>query len=82
MGRVLHVRLDEATEQALNRLSRESGPAESDLVRRALAAYADGLPASTRPAIIGLGEFSSGVGDLASNKAHLAGLGSKSTRKP
>jgi hypothetical protein len=75
MASTVQARLDKNTERALARLVRRLGWSPSRVVRegvRLLAATHLGTP---RRRVIGLGEFSSGVSDLGSNKEHLRGLG-------
>ncbi len=71
---IVHARLDADTQRILERLRRRTGLRDSELIRRALRALDDTVvPGSSR--IVGIGKFSSGVGDLASNKRHLEGFG-------
>jgi hypothetical protein len=72
---IVHARLDEETRLILARLRRRTGLRDSELIRRALRALDAGPKARPRPRIVGLGEFDSGLGDLASNKRHLHGFG-------
>ena len=77
MARIIHARLDTATERLLGRLRRESELSDSELVRQGLHALVERLPPRRTRKIVGLGRFRSGVPDLGSNKSHLAGLGRK-----
>lgn len=76
MEKVVHARLDEETQQLLERLRRQTGLNDSSLVRRGLRALAGAmlLPRGRIP--VGTGKFESGVDDLGSNKEHLRGFGS------
>jgi hypothetical protein len=71
---IVHARLDADTRRILERLRRKTGLRDSELIRRALRAL-DETAVGRPPRIVGVGEFSSGVGDLASNKRHLEGFG-------
>jgi hypothetical protein len=73
-GRIVQARVDEETERVLASLRRRTGLSESELVRRALRALNEGLPAAGKR-IYGVGRFSSGCPDLGSNKRHLVGFG-------
>ena len=76
MGSTIQARLDKDTEKALAQLVRRLGWTPSRVVRegvRLLAACH--VPKGKRRTIIGQGEFASGVGDLATNKAHMRGFG-------
>lgn len=75
MARVAHVRLDDDTDELLDRLTRQTGKSASEIVREGLRLVADATPPSDTPVIIGLGAFDSGLDDLGSNKAHLRGFG-------
>ncbi len=72
---VVHARLDPESRRTLDRLKRRTGLTDSELIRRALKAYSDREASSAPRRIIGLGEFESGVADLATNEEHLAGFG-------
>ena len=72
----VQARLDRQSEEALNRLMRRLGRSPSEIVRegiKLLDACNSARPVSQR--IIGLGEFSSDVRDLGSNKKHLKNFG-------
>lgn len=72
---VVHARLDPETRRTLDRLRRATGLTDSELIRRALKAFVERESGTARRSIIGLGEFESGVPDLASSKEHLTGFG-------
>lgn len=75
MGSSIQARLDKDTEAVLARLVRRLGWSPSRVVREGLRLLAAcQIPEGGRT-IIGQGKFASGVGDLASNKAHLRGFG-------
>jgi hypothetical protein len=72
---IVRVQLDAETRLTLDRLRRSTGLTDSELVRRALRAFADREARGSRPRTFGLGQFESGVSDLATNRSHLAGFG-------
>jgi hypothetical protein len=76
MSRVVHARLDPATERLLNRLKRQRGWSDSEIVRLGIRSLAQ-LELRQRQGrqIVGLGRFRSKVRDLGSNKKHLDGFG-------
>lgn len=74
--KIVHARLDAETGSLLERLRRQTGLQDSELVRRAIRALARRTTAAApRVEIVGVGAFASGVSDLGSSKAHLAGFG-------
>jgi len=75
MPKIVHARLDDASDHLLRRLRRNTGLGDSELIRRGLRALDALAGAKGRPGIVGLGAFASGVRDLASNKRHLDGFG-------
>jgi Ribbon-helix-helix protein, copG family len=77
MAKLVQARLDDETDELLKELRKRTGLSDSELVRRGVRSLADALPAPGGVHVIGVGRFSSGVRDLGSNKAHLAGLGRK-----
>ncbi len=74
MNRTIQARLDDEGLRALAHLKR-LGWSPSNAVREGLRLLSASHPHSGRPRIIGLGGFSSGVRDLASNKKHLREFG-------
>ena len=74
MTRIVHARIDPATEKLLADLQRQLGWSDSQVVREGIKALR-ALLAPGRRRIRGLGKFSSGLGDLGSNKAHLKRFG-------
>jgi hypothetical protein len=75
MAKIVQARIDDETEAILKDLRRRTGLTDSELLRKSIRALA-ALPSSDRRArVIGVGKFASGVGDLGSNKARLAGFG-------
>lgn len=75
--KIVHARLDSETETLLRRLKRRSGMNESAIIRQALRALAAQELTAGPPKIIGAGKFSSGLGDLSTNKRYLDDLGKK-----
>jgi hypothetical protein len=75
VAKIVHARLDDESHRLLKRLRRSTGLTDSDLLRQGLRTLATNRRAHGRPAILGLGKFTSGHRDLASNKAHLRGFG-------
>ncbi len=74
--RVINARLDSGSSEALNALLHSLGWSESQIIREALIKFAAQCPRKKKPGFVGLGKFSSGIRDLASNKRHLEGFGS------
>ncbi|HET8549552.1 MAG TPA: hypothetical protein VFL57_16180 [Bryobacteraceae bacterium] len=75
MPTIVQARLDERTDRELERLSKQLGWTPSQVVREGISVLAACHGRSPRRRIFGLGEFSSGVSDLGSNKKHLRGFG-------
>jgi hypothetical protein len=75
MSRIVHARIDPATEKLLRTLEQRLGWSDSRIVREGIKALRVLLPPGRRR-IIGLGQFRSGIPDLGSNKRHLEGFGS------
>lgn len=74
MTRIVHARIDPATEKLLQDLERQLGSTDSQVVREGIKAL-QVLLTPGRRRIRGLGQLCSGVPDLGSNKAHLNGFG-------
>lgn len=72
--RTVQARLDVETEKTLARLVNQLGMTPSMVVREGIRLVAASQPKTRK--IAGLGQFSSGVSDLGSNKKHLKGFGS------
>ncbi len=75
MARIVHARLDPATEKMLREVERSLGWTDSEVVRAGIKMVRGVLVRSRARAIVGLGRFRSGVPDLGSNKDHLKGFG-------
>ena len=74
MTKVVQARLDQKTHAALETTMRRLGRTQSEVIRDAINFFVScSRPAGKR--IQGIGKFSSGRSDLASNKAHLQGFG-------
>jgi hypothetical protein len=71
--KTVQARLDADTEKTLSKLVDQLGLSPSMVVREGIRLLAATQPKSRK--IAGLGEFSSGVSDLGSNKKHLQGFG-------
>ena len=76
MSKVVHARLDGESEQLLAKLQRTLGLNQSEVIREALRSLGALASKKRKRRIIGLGEFHSGIKDLAIKKKHLAGFGS------
>ena len=77
MAKTLTARLDEKSQKELERLSKNLSKTESEIIRESIHLMATTYLAASngRLNFIGLGEFSSGITDLASNKKHLDDFG-------
>ena len=75
MARVIHARLDDDIEKLLEKLQRQSGWSDSQVVREGIKALTVMLGPKGKRIIVGAGRFRSGVSDLGSNKRHLRGFG-------
>ncbi len=71
----VQARLDEKSAAALETLERRLGLSSSEVVRASLCLMVKQDPASQKKRFLGVGEFSSGIGDLATNKKHMEGFG-------
>lgn len=75
MSKTINARLDDESEELLERLQQDLGQNASEVVRSALKALAAVTPRSAGERVVGIGQFTSGVSDLGSNKKHLKGFG-------
>jgi hypothetical protein len=75
MRSTIQARLDEPSQKRLEQLVKRLGWSTSRVVREGLRLLAACHITHGKRKIIGQGKFASGVGDLASNKAHLRGFG-------
>jgi hypothetical protein len=75
MSRIIHARLDRATEKMLRACQRRWGWSDSEVVRQAIKTLGGLLIRGRARALVGVGRFRSGVPDLGSNKNHLQGFG-------
>jgi Arc/MetJ-type ribon-helix-helix transcriptional regulator len=75
--KTVQARLDEESEQALRHLTRQLGWSPSRVVREGLRLMAKhhGAQRAKKRKIIGMGEFSGGPSDLATNKKHMEDYG-------
>jgi len=76
----VQARLDEETQEALDGLVRRLGWSPSRVVREGIR-LVDKHHAKPRPRMIGIGMFSSGLGDLATNKKYMEGFGAKGLKR-
>jgi hypothetical protein len=67
--------LDASARRTLSQLVSHLGWIPSRVVREGLRLLAASHPATERPRIVGMGQFSSGVPDRGSSKKHLKGFG-------
>ena len=75
MTRIIHARLDAATEKLLKEMERRLGWNDSRLVREGIKALRALLFRGQDRKIIRQGAFRSGKPDLGTNKKHLEGFG-------
>ena len=75
MKHTVQARLDSDAQKTLAQFVRRFGWTPSRVVREGLRLLAASHPPASRPRIVGMGKFSSGVRDLGSNKKHLKGFG-------
>jgi hypothetical protein len=75
MPSIVQARLDTDSQAALDRLTTQLGWSPSKVVREALKLLAERQKPSSRPKVIGVGRFDSGISDLGSNKKHLSRFG-------
>jgi len=81
MRTIVQARLDEETQAALDRLTRSEGWTASRVIRESILFMDENRAAKPRRKMIGIGEFDSGVDDLATNKKYLDDLGVSSMGK-
>ena len=77
----VQARLDVETREALDRLVRENGWTPSQAIRQCILVTAERSAAKPRPRMIGIGMFSSGLADLATNKKYMEGFGAKGLKR-
>jgi hypothetical protein len=71
----IQARLDERSRKRLSLLVRELGLSPSEVVREGLRALEATHLRKKKGGFLGIGEFSSALTDLGSNKKHLRGYG-------
>lgn len=71
----VQARLDEESQAALDRLARANGWTASRVIRESILFMDENRAAKPRRKMIGVGEFDSGISDLATNKKYLEDLG-------
>jgi hypothetical protein len=77
----VQARLDEDSQAALERLARANGWTASRVIRESILFMDENRARKPRPKMIGIGEFDSGIPDLATNKKHMEDFGVKSMGK-
>jgi Arc/MetJ-type ribon-helix-helix transcriptional regulator len=82
MSAIVQARLDPKAQATLRKLVKRTKLSASEVVREALRSleerYANQDRSSgKRPKLIGVGEFDSGITDLATNPKHMEGFGKK-----
>ena len=80
MKATVQARLDEETQAALERLRRR-GMKPSEIVREGIRLVDEKYKSSVFPRLIGVGMYSSGKGDLATNKKYMEGFGAKGLKR-
>ena len=77
MAKTVTARLDEKSQKELERLAKNLSKTESEIVRESIHLMAVTYLAASKGKLgfIGLGQFDSGLNDLASNKKHLDDFG-------
>lgn len=75
MASSIQARLDPESQKIMDQLLKTTGWTPSQVVREGLRLLAACYVRNGRRTVIGQGKFSSGIGDLASNKAHLKDFG-------
>jgi hypothetical protein len=75
MSNSIHARLDEETKALRDNLKRTHGWSDSEIVRRAIRALATATIKKRPRKFIGEGKYSSGKGDLSTNKKYMEGFG-------
>jgi hypothetical protein len=75
MSRVVHARLDEEAEAVREKLAKQLGWNDSQIVREGIKALGGRLLSRRNRTVVGLGKYCSGIPDLGSSKRHLEGFG-------
>lgn len=74
MSRVVQARLDDETAALVAGLKKRTGWNDSEIIREAIKTLSQATPKRRRK-LSGLGEFNSGILDLATNPKHMEGFG-------
>ena len=77
----VQARLDEETAATLEILERSLGMSSSEIVREGIRLVHKRHSVAPRRKLIGVGQYDSGIPDLATNPKHLEGLGASSMGK-
>jgi Arc/MetJ-type ribon-helix-helix transcriptional regulator len=77
MKTTVQARLDPESSEALETLSRRLGLSRSEVIRASLRRMVQENPdpQTRKPKFLGIGEFDSGLGDLATNKKYMEDFG-------
>jgi hypothetical protein len=75
MGSTVQARLDDKTQAALESLAKRLGVSQSEVVREGIRLLNETHKPSPRKKLIGVGMFSSGLGDLSTNPKYMEGFG-------
>lgn len=75
MSSLVQARLDPESEKIMQQLVKKTGWSTSKIVREGLRVLASCHVATGPRTIRGQGKFPSGIGDLATNKAHMRDFG-------
>ena len=75
MSFIIQARLDNESRKRLKTLVRELGLTPSEVVREGIRALETNRLRKKKKAVIGMGQFASGLSDLGSSKKHLDGFG-------
>jgi len=77
----VQARLDEETQAALDRVVQRRRMKPSEIVREGIRLVDEKYKSSVFPRLIGVGMYSSGKGDLATNKKYMEGFGAKGLKR-
>jgi hypothetical protein len=75
MASIIHARLDSATDAMRNKLQKQLGWNDSEIVREGIKALSVLVRRRGKRSVVGLGKFRSNISDLGSNKKHFNGFG-------
>lgn len=75
MPLIIHAQLDDDTAKLRDELQKQLGWSDSQIICEGIKSLATLVRKKGEHAIVGLGQFESGVNDLGSNKKQLQGFG-------